>query len=94
MAVASLVSGLTSSWPLSSLAFWLLPSSSPWELHPLSIDEFRRGHVSYSRDCAASKIFILFFYLFRFECHFLRSALLSPRIYHRAIYITEVGCPF
>ena len=41
VAVASLVSGLTSSWPLSSRASWLLPSSSPWELHPLSIDEFR-----------------------------------------------------
>ena len=67
MAVASQVSGLTSSWPLSSLAFWLLPSSSPWELHPLSIDEFVRGHVSYSRDCAASKIFILFFLFFPFR---------------------------
>lgn len=63
MAVASLVSGLTSSWPLSLRASSLL-SSSPLELHPLSVYEISFIVLFDIAEIALLvKFFFSFFYL-------------------------------
>ena len=67
MAVASLVSGLTSSWPLSLRASSLL-SSSPLELHPLSVCEIS-SNVMF--DIAEIERLVKFF--FSFFCFWSRA---------------------
>ena len=63
MAVASLVSGLTSSWPLFLRASSLL-SSSPLELHPLSVYEISFIVLFDIAEIALLvKFFFSFFYL-------------------------------
>jgi hypothetical protein len=63
VAVASQVSGLTSSWPLSLRASSLL-SSSPLELHPLSVYEISFIVLFHIAEIALLvKFFFSFFYL-------------------------------
>jgi hypothetical protein len=64
VAVASQVSGLTSSWPLFSRASSLL-SSSPLELHPLSVYEISFIVLFHIAEIALLVKFFFSFCLFR-----------------------------